>query len=191
MFRIIILLVLMPAVCFAGYKEGEKAYAAGEYQKAFKEYLAAAEDGNAMAQLAVASMYRQGTGVTANLGKAFDWYRKAAMQGDPVAQSNLGDLYSKGEGVTKNYKQAVHWYRQAAKQGVQHAQWTLSMLYENGQGVAVDYYTAYLYMLLAADSANPYDRQALERLESALSARQISKAQEQAGKWKTGRYIGK
>ena len=81
-------------------------------------YRKAAEQGHALAQYLVGSMYANGAeGFTKNDVRAAYWYRKAAEQGHADAQFNLGFMYVNGEGVPEDGAQALTWFRKAAKQG--------------------------------------------------------------------------
>ena len=55
-----------------------------------------AEQGNADAQLELASLYRNGQGVVQSYEKAVEWYTKAAEQGYAQAQNDLGVCYKNG-----------------------------------------------------------------------------------------------
>ncbi len=68
----------------------------------FDEMKALADQGDAMAQLYLGSMYDNGEGVPENDAEAVKWYRKAADQGDAMAQLYLGSMYDNGEGVPEN-----------------------------------------------------------------------------------------
>ena len=92
------------------------------------EYRAAAEKGDAEAQLNLGRCYYNGDGVTKDLEKAAYWCRKAAEQGHAKAQFNLGWCYEKGEGVPKDLEKAAYWYQKAAEQGRKEAQEELKRL---------------------------------------------------------------
>jgi len=74
----------------------------------------AAEQGNAVAQLFLGSMYATGEGVPQNYAEAVKWYRLAAEQGEAWAQYNLGVMYDKGQGVPQDYAEAHKWVNLAA-----------------------------------------------------------------------------
>jgi Sel1 repeat/WD40-like Beta Propeller Repeat len=110
-----------------------------------------AEHGNVAAQLNLASMYYDGTGVAKDYKEVAKWYGKAAELGVAMAQNNLGAMYGKGQGVAQDYEQAVKWYRKAAEQGMAMAQGNLGDRYYNGQGVTQDYEEAAKWYRKAAE----------------------------------------
>lgn len=154
-----------------------------DYPAAFKHCQAAAEQGNAQAQTALAHLYENGKGVIRDDAQAVFWYRKAALQGDSAAQSTLGVRYYTGEGVEKDYTQAAAWQRKAAEQGYPDAQYILGMMYELGQGVPQDFIMAYQWFLLAAANGAEGALQARQSLASKLTPEQISEGQRLARQW--------
>jgi len=60
---------------------------------------AAAEGGDAKAQVRLASMYYHGQGAAQDLREAARWYRKAAEQGNAEAEYRLAGMYYTGQGV--------------------------------------------------------------------------------------------
>ncbi|MGO8930810.1 MAG: PEGA domain-containing protein [Limisphaerales bacterium] len=105
-------------------------------RKQFTAVKARADKGDADAQLSVASLYANGTGVARDPVKAAKYIRKAAEQGLARAQCLLGLAYSNGDGVKLDKAEAARWLRRAADQGLAEAQFDLGMCYANGDGVA-------------------------------------------------------
>lgn len=101
----------------ADFQDALSAYDAGDYETAYEEWHALAQEGDAEAEAALAGMHLVGAGVAQDFGKAAQWYRRAAKQGHAVARLNLGDLYSTGRGVPRDYVQAYLWLGLAAAQG--------------------------------------------------------------------------
>jgi TPR repeat protein len=89
---------------------------------------AAAEPGDAEAQVILGYMYDTGEGVPQNDTEAVRWYRMAAEQGDAWAQLNLGYMYGTGEGIPKDYVQAYAWSNIAAAQGEETAKENLEII---------------------------------------------------------------
>lgn len=87
-----------------------KAYDAGDYVKALREWLPLAEAGNAEAQYNVGVMYAVGRGVVRDDAEAVRWYRLAAEQGNTTGQFLLGGMYDRGEGVVQDDVTAHMWY---------------------------------------------------------------------------------
>ena len=100
----ILLLLIIP---WAGYAEVEKGYAAyqqGDYELAVKEWLQAAEQGDAVAQFNLAQMYRLGKGVPQTDAEAVKWYILAAQQGLEYAQRNLKLMHRDGRASQADYE---------------------------------------------------------------------------------------
>jgi Sel1 repeat len=95
---------------------------AGDMAAAFLVFRQAAEQGNASAQLELASFYDPLTqpsrgGFTPDGQRAADWYERAALAGLPEAQRKLGLLLSKGgAGLAADTGKAKGWLQQAAAQ---------------------------------------------------------------------------
>ena len=76
---------------------------------------AEAEKGNPDAEIALAGLYMNGSGVPKDMTKACSLFEKAANQGYAYAQALLGMAYMTGDGVTKNLGQAYFWLYVASK----------------------------------------------------------------------------
>ena len=77
---------------------------------------AAAEQGDAEAQLNLGVMYDNSEGIPEIYTAAARWYHMAAEQGNAKAQVKLGYMYDNGEGVPKDYVQAYAWVNIGAAQ---------------------------------------------------------------------------
>ncbi len=140
----------------------------GDYATALRLVRPLAEQGNALAEVLLGSMYESGGGdqtymgyadghgVPQNYAEAMKWYRKAAEQGNAAAQGNLGVMYEKGHGVPQNYAEAMKWYRLAAEQGNAYAQVILGARYAEGQGIPQNFTEAMKWYRLAADQGDAY-----------------------------------
>ena len=80
-------------------------------------YRKAAEQGNSVAQIALANMYYRGDGAPQDHAQAAAWYRKAAEQGHAAAEAALGVMYANGRGVPHDRAEALRWLRPAAAAG--------------------------------------------------------------------------
>jgi TPR repeat protein len=125
----------------------------------------AAEQGGAIAQANLGTMYAAGAGVPQDDAEAVKWYRMAAEQGDAGAQHNLGFMYRNGRGVPQDDAEAVRWYRMAAEQGFAVAQYNLALTYAKGRGVPRDYVMAH------------------EKAARLMTPAQIAEAQKLAREW--------
>ena len=101
----------------ADFDAGLAAYDGGRYREAAAHWAPLAKSGHAGAQVALAGLYRQGLGVTADAVRAARLYRQAAEQGLAIAQVNIGEMYLRGEGVPRDSATAYIWYRRAAAAG--------------------------------------------------------------------------
>lgn len=121
-----------------------------QYDKAFQSFLMAAEQGDAISQNNVGSMYARGMGVDQSYDEAMKWFRKAAEQGNDDAQFSIGNMYLFGHGVRKNYVEAGKWYSLSAAQGNANAQLAMGLIYELGKGVEQNYDEAIRWYGMAA-----------------------------------------
>jgi uncharacterized protein len=110
------------------YKDGELAYASGDYELALTHWLKVAEEGSHRAQYNLGWMYANGKGTSQNFPQAVYWYTKSAEQGNVYAQYNLGNLYLRGHGVTQNDELAFKWFTKAAEQGDAPSQYNLGRM---------------------------------------------------------------
>ena len=77
----------------------------------------AAAQGDAVAQLEIATRLAEGKGIKQNFSEAATWYERAAAQGQPIAQYRLATLYERGMGVKASRDRARTLYESAAEQG--------------------------------------------------------------------------
>ncbi|KAL6056608.1 Beta-lactamase HcpC [Balamuthia mandrillaris] len=97
----------------------------GSLDRAFQNFLLAAQLGNPsaqnkvnrMAQNSIAWCHTHGYGVQQNYKEAARWYLEAAKQGLAVAQYRVAKLYHTGfrGGPKRNYREAARWYVHAAR----------------------------------------------------------------------------
>ena len=111
---------------------------------------AAAQAGDAAAQLRLAKMYYLGEGLPQDLDEAYSWARKSAGQDVVHAQVLVAVMYSKGQGVDQDAGEAAYWYEKAAKEGDAAAQYTLGLYYAAGHGVTQDFGSAAKWFAQAA-----------------------------------------
>jgi len=75
-----------------------------------------AEQGDAKAQYALGTMYRDGQGVAQDYAEALRWWRKSAELGLIDAQFALGNIYAGGSGIARDNVLAYMWYHIATLQ---------------------------------------------------------------------------
>ena len=165
------------------FEAGIAALESNDLPLAFKEFLAAAEEGHADSQFNVAVMYEQGLGVGKDESEAVVWYGKAASQGNAAAQFNLGVLYENGRGTKIDYKKANEWYRKASVQGDALAIGNLGMLYLRAQGVKDNKIAGVALLILSATLDSSPENNAKRNLSAVagLTAEMVAAAQVLAG----------
>ena len=102
-----------------------------DYGEAMEWYLKAANQGNALAQHNIGSLYFNGYGVYKVDKTVVEWYMKSASQGLPLAQNSLGAMYVKGFGVKKDPNKGLEWILKAAEQGLKGAQENAFSIYHS------------------------------------------------------------
>jgi hypothetical protein len=123
------------AAAAESFADGVTALSHQDYPHAMRVFSAAAAEGDAKSQFALAEMYRQGQGVRQDYAQAVSWYRRAAAESHPGAAFSLGMLYETGHGVRRDDRQAAQWYAKAGERGYTSAQVRLGALYADGRGV--------------------------------------------------------
>lgn len=101
---------------------------------------AAAENGDAAAQLRLGKRYYEGEGRghPPDYAQAMQWFHRAADQGNAEAQARIGMMYHFGKGVPRDDTEAARWYLLAANGGYAWAQLQLFNMYQEGRGVPRD-----------------------------------------------------
>ncbi len=162
----------------ADFNKGVAAFGAGDYAAAMRELKPFAENGIAVVQFVVGSMYAGGMGVPQDYKEAIRWFRLAAEQGYADAQTDLGLMYDRGQGVAQDSKEAGNLYRLAAEQGHVKAMFLLSLAYSQGHGVPQDYVLGYMWSNIAAASGVKNSAEARELNAEQMTPSQIEKAQD-------------
>jgi TPR repeat protein len=117
--------------------------------------IAAADGGDAKAQLALGRKYSTGgAGVVQNDASALWWFRKAAEQGVPEAEFEVGAAYSLGRGVEQDDAEAYKWFVKCAQHGFAQAQTKVGLALAFGTGVEEDDVKAYQWFRRAAEQGN-------------------------------------
>jgi len=93
-----------------------------------------AEQGDAQAQYALGTMYRDGRGVARDYAEALRWWRKAAELGVVDAQFALGNMYAGGGGIARDNILAYMWYDIATMQTGDH--WLIAIAGSNRDALA-------------------------------------------------------
>ncbi len=177
----ILLLAALPA--WADFEAGAAALERGDFATAMAEWTATADDGDAMSQLGLGSLYRYGRGVELDLAQAAAWYRKAAEQGNAQAQFELAVLLQKGDGIGQDFDEAIKWYERAANQHMHVAQFNLGMMYGQGIGADRDRIAGLTWLSLAAALGNTRGRGAAIDLSRKMPQEEIDEARRRAQAW--------
>ncbi|MBQ1492711.1 MAG: SEL1-like repeat protein, partial [Blautia sp.] len=119
---------------------------------AFSLFLEKANEGSPEAMNMVGTMYKHGTGISADMGRAVAWYRQAAEASYPAGMENLGQMYREGKGVEKDYSLARFWYEKAAELGNGDAQYALGLMCQDAKGGERDYEMAFSWFEKAAEN---------------------------------------
>ena len=111
----------------------------------------AAVSGDAVAQLLMGYILRDGINLVPDYLKAFDWFRKAEHSKGAAAQINIAEMYRRGLGVAQDYNEAAQYYKKAAEKKHAVAEYKLGYMYCHGLGVAQDFKAALSWYLQAAE----------------------------------------
>jgi uncharacterized protein len=147
-----ILLAFMANWAVADDAAGMAAYRRGDIGNAVREWTAAAQKGDANAQVNLGVLYAKGKGVKQDSGEAMNLYTLAAEQGNPWGQYLLGEMYAKGWGLPENNAQTMRLGEMLATQGNSEAAAAAGTLSATGigYGLEVDEPLAAYYFRLAA-----------------------------------------
>ncbi|MBK8161056.1 MAG: sel1 repeat family protein [Rhodospirillaceae bacterium] len=177
-----LLLIASPAAQADG-NAGLKAYQAGDYATALREFLPLAEAGQASAQAAVGQMYLDGLGVPKDPALAAAWLEKAAGGGNARARAQIGALYATGTGVPQDEMKASYWLLKAANQNVRQSQRFMALRFYAGQGVPRDLAQSFLYAALCAKQGDPEGQALLNQLATEMSPEEKARAQALLQTW--------
>lgn len=104
----------------------------------FERMSPLANEGEVLAQIAVAEACFYGRGTPTNRVAAVEWFRRAAEAGVASAQASLGLCLLNGLGCEKNAEEAVEWYTRGAEQDDLNAINGLAFCFLHGFGVEKD-----------------------------------------------------
>lgn len=142
--------------------------------KAVALFTAAANAGNAEAQLTLGYLYMKGQGVDVNLNKAVQLFAQAAEQGNRDAQYNVGLAHLRGHGAELNLAKAYQWFVRAAEQGDAGAQYNIGVMLWNGEGTEKNMPLAMAWFTLAAEAGDAASIEQLPEMSLSLSPEQKS-----------------
>jgi len=125
------------------YNKANSYHMSGDYNKAFKYFMKAADLEYAPAMDSVGLYYEEGTSVEKNIAEAIKYYKMAAELNYAPSLYNLGYCYENGKGVETNYEEAFNNYKKASELGDSLATYSLGICYELGRGTSINYGEAY------------------------------------------------
>ncbi|GAB4821879.1 hypothetical protein N2152v2_008925 [Parachlorella kessleri] len=106
---------------------------------AFRQFLEAGRQGDAVANFNLAYMYMSGIHVARNMTKAIYYMKLAAQQDLPNAYNGLGVVYFHGQSVPVNFTKAQWYFERGADLGDPDATYNLGTLHQGGYGVPVNH----------------------------------------------------
>lgn len=137
---------------------------------------AAAELGDADAQLLIAGSHLYRTDGGRDPAAAIPWLHRAAQQGSADAQYRLARLIEAGDGTPRDPAWAAVWFQRAAERGVPEAQFAMAMLQIAGVGTAPDQAEALARLSLAERQGVSAARRYREALQPRVPAAQARSA---------------
>jgi uncharacterized protein len=167
----------------ADYEDGVNAAFDGDFDTAFREFSAAAEEGLDLAQYNLGILYFTGQGVDQDLEQAFTWTEAAANQGHLNAQFNLGSLYFEGQGTAKNNVRGIDWFTRAGHGGHPNAAFALAKMYQNGDPMTKDLIQAHAWAAKAANNDHDEGIVLKEEIANALNPSELSQARRLFATW--------
>jgi TPR repeat protein len=96
---------------------GLAAYAAGDFAVAMHDFRALADDGSAVGETMLGTMYAHGEGVHRDPATAAAYFNRAAHRGYAPAQLAFAKVLARGEGVVADRDAAWLWLRLAIARG--------------------------------------------------------------------------
>jgi TPR repeat protein len=122
----------------AQYDQGRQFATAGRFKEAADWFRKAADQGHAIAQIDLGSLYFDGRGLAQSDAQALRWWRKAAEQGHVGAQMNVASLIESGRGTKPDSAEAFRWRLKVAESGNPEAQYLVAIHFLKGNGVEKD-----------------------------------------------------
>ncbi len=99
------------------FERAVAAYEVGRFKAARAEFQTLADQGSAIAETMLGTMYAEGRGVKADPATAAAYFYRAANRGYAPAQLALADAYAKGRGTWPDLPGAYMWARLAQVRG--------------------------------------------------------------------------
>jgi TPR repeat protein len=120
-FLLLLAIVAAPAIAAPDnalrFKRAVVAYEAGRFKAARHDFQALADQGSAIAETMLGTMYADGRGARRDPATAAVYFYRAANRGYAPAQLALADAYAKGKGTWRDLPGAYMWARLAQVRG--------------------------------------------------------------------------
>lgn len=141
----------------AGLVDGDRAFSAGDFERAYAE-LAPLASQDPLAAYYTGLMHLDGLGIPADPPTGVYWLSRAAGAGHAGAQLRLALAYEYGYGVNQDYRVAAEWMQRSARGGNADAQYYLGEYYRDGKGVIRDDLQAYEWIHRSVDHGVSHER---------------------------------
>ncbi|HET6971930.1 MAG TPA: caspase family protein [Phenylobacterium sp.] len=147
--------------------QAREEFARGDYKAAFRDWTAAAGQGNGAAMYNLGVMSLTGKGAPKDIGAAAKWFKASADTGHSGGMVNWGLCRLNGFGTQKDEAAGFQWIQKAADKGSPNAMGMLAEAYYRGRGVSPDPRQGAAWLQKAVDSgdgpsiaqlADAYDR---------------------------------
>ncbi|RJF92860.1 SPOR domain-containing protein [Sphingomonas cavernae] len=169
-FAVAALAASIPAI--ADVEQGIDAWLRGDFAEAVNQWRPLAIEGDADAQFNLATAYKLGRGVRADLVQAEQWYRRAALQGHEEAEDNYGlALFQNGRRA-----EALPWLEKSVARGEPRAEYILGTALFNGDLVAKDWTRAYALVTRASAAGLPQASKAIAQMDQFMPLDQRQQA---------------
>ncbi|MEX1116306.1 MAG: tetratricopeptide repeat protein, partial [Akkermansiaceae bacterium] len=123
---------------FANFAGPAPGVAGLDASAAERQYLTAAEKGQAWAQTRLGALYARAENDPLRWAKAVELLQRSAGQGDAEAQYELAGMAAAGRGLPASDLSAFGYMKEAAARGMADAQYQLAAMYSSGRGTAPD-----------------------------------------------------
>jgi len=119
--------------------------------EAIRYFTLSAEQGHAIAQFILGTLYLFGNGVSLNFTESFKYFRSSADQGNDLALIYLGYSYRYGYGVPQDDAEAFKYYKLAADKRNNLGLWEVGRAYCEGRGVSLNFSEGIKYLKSSAE----------------------------------------
>ncbi len=164
------------------FEEGELGIPVSR-ENAFHWYLAAAENGDTLAQVHVGELLEEENSGsdTGQQEEALGWYRAAADNGNALAQLRVGSILESRADNEQDLQEAIQFYKQAAEQEEPLAYYHLGMIHLRSNSPVFDAKEARFWLTKAANEGDNDARYELGELF--FYGRGVAKSYARAAEW--------